>query len=47
MTEHEELQMLRTLLEKQKEELTAKDRVIEEQMNRIEEQEIRIEVNAK
>ena len=43
MTAHEELQMLRALLEKQKEELTAKDRVIEEQINRIEEQKIRIE----
>ena len=43
MTEQEELQMLRALTQKQKEELVAKERIIEEQSIRIEKQNIQIE----
>ena len=43
MTEQEELQMLRALTQKQKEELAAKERIIEEQSIRIEKQNIQIE----
>lgn len=43
MTEQEELRMLRALTQKQKEELAAKERIIEEQSIRIEKQNIQIE----
>ena len=43
MTEHEELLMLRVLVAKQKEELEAKEQIIEKQTIRIEKQNIQIE----
>ena len=43
MTEHEELLMLRVLAAKQKEELEAKEQIIEKQTIRIEKQNIQIE----
>ena len=43
MTEHEELLMLRVLVVKQKEELEAKEQIIEKQNIRIEKQNIQIE----
>ena len=43
MTEHEELLMLRALVEKQKEKLAVKDETIEKQKVQIEKQKIQIE----